>query len=190
MSSVLSRSRRYRLRPSRPLVMPVSTTIAKHCSPLLGNLLRTPISSAKAAPSKNQPDAVNSAKADPIGALEKLAEFCCANLPRSFAPSILPVQVAELRSSIAIINEWLSRFARALDDLEATNVVLNAAEAKQAPDIVTRAKHEPLPAGLDLWSDLDIPPFLDRRPRLGIPPTVPGPKNGTSIYISEDGEAA
>jgi ParB family chromosome partitioning protein len=121
------------------------------------------ISSAKDVPSKSEPDTVTSVKADPIGALKKLAEFCRATLPRSFEPGILPVQVAELRSSIAIIDKWLSRFARALDDVGAADVAAKAAKTKQALDIAPPAKHEISLVRPDPWSDLDIPSFLDRR---------------------------
>jgi hypothetical protein len=90
------------------------------------------------------------------------AEFCCANLSGSVASAILPIQVAEVRSSIAIIDKWLSEFKTALDSVEAIDITAKSAETNQTPDIGPHA-HELLPAARGDLSDLDIPLFLDRR---------------------------
>jgi ParB-like nuclease domain len=122
------------------------------------------ISSAKAAPTTiNQPSAASTVKVQPIGELKRLAEFCCANLPRSVASTIPPVQVAELRSSIGVIDEWLSKFVTALDGIEAAHVPAKAVETKRTADIVQPANRELLPAVRDQSSNQDIPPLFDRR---------------------------
>jgi hypothetical protein len=119
---------------------------------------------AKAAPNAgNQPVAVSAVTAHPIGALNRFAEFCCINLPTSLALTIPTAGVAEVRDSIKIIISWLSDFVTALDDVETIDAALASAKTKQGPDIVPPAEHQLLPAARDIWSDLDIPSFLDRR---------------------------
>jgi ParB-like chromosome segregation protein Spo0J len=122
-------------------------------------------SSAKTAPkAENQPAATNAVEATgPIGALNRFAEFCRANSPVYVAPGISPGEAAEVRTSIAFVNEWLGQFVAALGGVEATDITAKAAETPRGPDIVPPAKHELLGAQSDIWRDLDIPPNLDRR---------------------------
>jgi hypothetical protein len=87
----------------------------------------------------------------------RFAEFCRANWPASVA---VPGEFAEMRVRIAEIREWLGQFLTALGDGEATDI---AAKGPGGPDVVPPAKHEPLAAASDIWRDLDIPTFLDRR---------------------------
>jgi ParB-like chromosome segregation protein Spo0J len=91
------------------------------------------ISSAKTAPTINkQPGVTGAVKALPIGELKRLAVFCSANLPRSVASAIKPVQMTEVRSSIEIIDTWLSEFLTALDGIVAKDIAAKPAKTKQA----------------------------------------------------------
>jgi ParB-like chromosome segregation protein Spo0J len=139
--------------------------VAKEATPEAQVAKVRAISSAKTAPkAENQPATTNAVEATgPIGALNRFAEFCRANLPRSVASTILPVQVAEVRSNIAIIDKWLSEFGIALDCVEATDITAKAAETKQTPDVAPPANHELLPAVRDQSSNQGIPPLFDRR---------------------------
>jgi hypothetical protein len=79
-----------------------------------------------------------------------------------------------VRTSIAVVNEWLGQFVAALGGIEATDITVKAAEAPRGPDIVPPAKHEPVAAASDLWRDLDIPPYLDRRKKAPADASKPG----------------
>ena len=94
------------------------------------------------------------------GEVNRFAEFCRANSPASVA---VPGEFAEMRVRIAEIREWLGQFLTALGRGEATDIVAKAAEGPRGPDIVPPARHEPVAAASDLWRDLDMPPYLDRR---------------------------
>jgi hypothetical protein len=104
------------------------------------------ISSAKTAPkAENRPTPTNAVEATgPIGALNRFAEFCRANLPVYVAPGIPPGEAAKVRTSIAVVNEWLGQFVLALGGIEATDITAKAAETPRGPDIVPPAKHERL----------------------------------------------
>jgi hypothetical protein len=81
-----------------------------------------------------------------IGEVIRFAEFFRANLPVNVASGIPPGEVAKVRTSIAVINEWLGQFVAALGGIEATEITAKAAEAPRGPDIVPPAKHEPVAA--------------------------------------------
>jgi ParB-like nuclease domain len=128
------------------------------------------ISSAKTAAKAKNPAAANVAfepkalkKSDDVadthlnGAVNRFAEFCRANSPASVA---VQGEFAEMRVRIAEIREWLGQFLTALGDGEATDI---AAKGPRGLDVVPPAKQEPVAAASDLWRDLDIPTFLDRR---------------------------
>src|SRR5216684_2981588 len=54
-----------------------------------------------------------------------------ANSPESVAAGMLPGEVAEVRVSIAVVREWLSRFVAALRRVEATYIAAKAAEGSR-----------------------------------------------------------
>jgi hypothetical protein len=117
------------------------------------------ISSAKtAAKAKNQTAATNVVEANHLtGAVNRFAEFCRANSPASVAAGIMPGEFAEVRVCIAEIRGWLDQF------LTAQGISRQRKVFRHGPDSVSPAKHEPVAAASDLWRDLDIPTFLDRR---------------------------
>jgi ParB-like chromosome segregation protein Spo0J len=125
--------------------------VAKEATPEAQVVKVRAISSAKTAPkAENQPAATNAVEATgPIGALDRFAEFCRANLPVNVAPSIPPGEAAKVRTSIAIINEWIGQFVAALGGIEATDITAKAAETPRGPDVVPPAKHEPAAAASD-----------------------------------------
>jgi ParB-like nuclease domain len=120
------------------------------------------ISSAKtAAKAKKSGDVTDTPLS---GEVNRFAEFCRANAPASVA---VPGEFAEMRVRIAEIREWLGQFLTALGRGEATDITAKAAEARCGLDVVPPAK--PVPVASDPWGDLDIPPYLDRRPKKRLP---------------------
>jgi hypothetical protein len=119
------------------------------------------------------------AVADLSGAVKLFAEFCRTNPATSVAADIPPGEAADVRASIAVVNEWLGQLATALGGFDATDVTAKAAEALRGPDIVPPTKHELLAASNN--SDgLDIPLFLRvtaaadvSKPRIEVPSAEP-----------------
>jgi ParB-like chromosome segregation protein Spo0J len=97
------------------------------------------------------------------GVVKRFADFCRTSPATSVAADILPGEFAEVRVGIADIRQWLGQFVTALGRVEPIDIAAKAAEGPRDPDIVPPAKYEPVAAASDLWRDLDIPTFLDRR---------------------------
>jgi len=103
------------------------------------------------------------ADAQLAGAVNHFVEFCSANSPASVAAGILPGKCAEMRGCISDIREWLGRFVTAMGRFEADGIAAKVAESPRGPDIVSPARCKPVAAANDLWRDLELPSFLDRR---------------------------
>ena len=97
------------------------------------------------------------------GAVNRFVEFCRANSPASVAAGILPGKFAEVRGCISDICDWLGRFVTAMDCVEADGMAAKVAESPRRPGIVAPSRCQPVAAASDLWRDIDLPPFLDRR---------------------------
>jgi hypothetical protein len=103
-----------------------------------------------------------------IGEIKRFAEFCRKNSPMAVAAGILPHEAAELRSGIAVVDEWLSRFAVALDDRSRQAIVAPPGDNSVPQVESSTALLAPTNAHDDA---LDIPAFLRR----------PGAANGAPV---------
>jgi hypothetical protein len=95
------------------------------------------------------------------GAVKRFADFCRTNPAMSVAASMLPGEINEVRIGVAVVNEWLDRFAVALDRVEGTKTTIKRHES--APGNVATPARPQTPVTSTNADFPDLPPFLDRR---------------------------
>jgi hypothetical protein len=142
----------------------------------------TPTETAKPATAVSQADSLIEPASETEGFMRErlvsgvhtFAAFCSVNSATSVAVSIPPNEVAEIRGSAARIYEWLDRFAVAIDRVDGAKAANRCQESPLGSGNVPPAKHKPVAAASDLWRDLDIPPYLDRRKKAPADPSKPG----------------
>jgi hypothetical protein len=83
--------------------------------------------------------------------VKRFADFCRTSPATSVAASVLPGEIDELRISVAVVFEWLDRFAVALDPVEGTKTGC-------PPDVPSSAR-QPTPATSMNANDRDLPSF-------------------------------
>ena len=109
--------------------------VAKEATPEAQVAKVRAISLAKTAPkAENQPAATKVVEAThSIGEVNRFAEFCRTNLPVYVAPGIPPDKVAAVHVSIAVITEWLDRFAVAMARVEGAKTANRCQESPPGP---------------------------------------------------------
>ena len=109
--------------------------VAKEATPEAQVAKVRAISLAKTAPkAENQPAATKVVEAThSIGEVNRFAEFCRTNLPVYVAPGIPPDEVAAVHVSIAVITEWLDRFAVAMARVEGAKTANRCQESPPGP---------------------------------------------------------
>jgi hypothetical protein len=138
----------------------------------------TPTETAKPASAVSQADSLIEPASERrerlVSGVHTFAAFCSVNSATSVAVSIPPNEFAEIRGSAARIYEWLDRFAVAIDRVDGAKAANRCQESPLGSGNVPPAKHKPVAAASDLWRDLDIPPYLDRRKKAPADPSKPG----------------
>ena len=95
------------------------------------------------------------------GAVKQFADFCRTTPAMTVAAGMQPGEVSEVRIAVAVVNEWLNRFALALDRVEGAKTTDKDQES--TPDNVPYRARQLTPATSTNSDYPDLPPFLDRR---------------------------